>query len=108
MAFVPRLCTAREYGKGLQRMASLGAVAVRPRRRPQGRFPQRSELLMEITLKILAVIAMIAVAAVLIRGLVNMMRGGSGVTSNKLMQMRVLLQAVAIALLLVVVYFARK
>ncbi|HMM64254.1 MAG: twin transmembrane helix small protein [Mesorhizobium sp.] len=63
---------------------------------------------MEITLKILAVIAMIAVAAVLIRGLVNMMRGGSGVTSNKLMQMRVLLQAVAIALLLVVVYFARK
>ena len=63
---------------------------------------------MEITLKILAVIAMIAVAAVLIRGLVNMMRGGSGVTSNKLIQMRVLLQAVAIALLLVVVYFARK
>ncbi|WP_315924925.1 twin transmembrane helix small protein [Mesorhizobium sp. SP-1A] len=63
---------------------------------------------METALKFLAVVAMIAVVAVLIRGLVNMMRGGSGVTSNKLMQARVLLQAVAIALLLLVVYFTRK
>ena len=63
---------------------------------------------MDTFVKALAIVAMVAVVAVLIRGLVNMMRGGSGVTSNKLMQMRVLLQAVAIALLLVVVYFARK
>jgi hypothetical protein len=45
---------------------------------------------------------------VLVRGLINMMRGGSGVTSNKLMQARVMLQAVALALLLLVVYFTRK
>ncbi|RAZ73664.1 twin transmembrane helix small protein [Mesorhizobium atlanticum] len=63
---------------------------------------------MVILLKILAVIAMAAVLIVLVRGLINMMRGGSGVTSNKLMQARVMLQAVALALLLLVVYFTRK
>lgn len=57
---------------------------------------------------ILAIVVMIAVVVVLIRGLVNMMRGGSGVTSNKLMQMRVLLQFVAIVLILLAVYFTRK
>ena len=63
---------------------------------------------MVIAMKILAVIAMAAVVIVLVRGLINMMRGGSGVTSNKLMQARVMLQAVALALLLLVVYFTRK
>jgi uncharacterized membrane protein YozB (DUF420 family) len=63
---------------------------------------------MVIVFKILAVVAMAAVVIVLVRGLINMMRGGSGVTSNKLMQARVMLQAVALALLLLVVYFTRK
>ena len=63
---------------------------------------------MLIALKILAVIAMAAVVIVLVRGLINMMRGGSGMTSNKLMQARIMLQAVALALLLLVVYFTRK
>jgi hypothetical protein len=63
---------------------------------------------MLIALKILAVIAMAAVVIVLVRGLINMMRGGSGFTSNKLMQARIMLQAVALALLLLVVYFTRK
>ncbi|MBN9250026.1 MAG: twin transmembrane helix small protein, partial [Mesorhizobium sp.] len=45
---------------------------------------------------ILAVIFMVAVVAVLIRGLINMMRGGSSNTSNKLMQARVMLQFVAL------------
>ncbi|MEW6630208.1 MAG: twin transmembrane helix small protein [Pseudomonadota bacterium] len=63
---------------------------------------------MVIVFKVLAILAMAAVLIVLIRGLINMMRGGSGVTSNKLMQARVLLQAVALALLLLVVYFTRK
>ena len=39
---------------------------------------------------------MAAVVIVLIRGLVNMMRGGSGNTSNKLMQARVFLQFFAL------------
>lgn len=56
---------------------------------------------------VLAVIVMLAVVAVLLRGLVNMMRGGSGNTSNKLMQLRVLLQFVALVLILLAVYFNR-
>ena len=36
-----------------------------------------------------------------------MLRGGSGNTSNKLMQARVLLQFVALCLILLAVYFTR-
>lgn len=54
---------------------------------------------------ILAIIVMVAVVIVLIRGLVNMMRGGSGTTSNKLMQARVLLQFIALVLILLAVWF---
>ncbi|TIM06769.1 twin transmembrane helix small protein [Mesorhizobium sp.] len=57
---------------------------------------------------ILAVLVMVAVVIVLIRGLINMMRGGSGMTSNKLMQTRVLLQFVALVLIMLAVYFTRK
>jgi hypothetical protein len=63
---------------------------------------------METFVKFLAIVFMVAVVAVLIRGLVNLMRGGSGVTSNKLMQARVALQFVAIVLLLIVVWLTRK
>lgn len=63
---------------------------------------------MATVFNILAIVAMAAVVVVLIRGLINMMRGGSGVTSNKLMQARVVLQAVALACILLVVYFTRK
>jgi hypothetical protein len=56
---------------------------------------------------ILAIIVMVAVVIVLIRGLVNMMRGGSGTTSNKLMQARVLLQFIALVLILLAVWFNR-
>jgi hypothetical protein len=63
---------------------------------------------MATVFKVLAVLVMVAVVIVLVRGLINMMRGGSGMTSNKLMQTRVLLQAVALALILLAVYFTRK
>ncbi|MDG4851276.1 MAG: twin transmembrane helix small protein [Mesorhizobium sp.] len=56
----------------------------------------------------LAIVVMAAVVFVLIRGLVNMMRGGSGFTSNKLMQARVLLQFIALVLIMLTVYFTRK
>jgi hypothetical protein len=56
---------------------------------------------------ILAIIVMVAVVIVLIRGLVNMMRGGSGNTSNKLMQARVFLQFIALVLILLAVWFNR-
>jgi len=67
-----------------------------------------TEYAMGTVFNILAIVVMVAVVAVLIRGLVNMMRGGSGVTSNKLMQARVLLQFLALVLIMLAVYFTRK
>jgi hypothetical protein len=46
--------------------------------------------------KFILPVALAAVALVLLMGLVNMMRGGSPNTSQKLMRLRVLLQFVAI------------
>ncbi len=58
--------------------------------------------------KILAVVVMVGVVFVLLRGLMNLMRGGSSNTSNKLMQARVALQAVAIFFVVMALYFLRK
>jgi hypothetical protein len=49
-------------------------------------------------------IAIGAVAVVLLFGLVNMMRGGSPNTSQRLMRLRVLLQAVAIAVIMFTIW----
>ncbi len=62
---------------------------------------------MATVFNILAVMVMVIVVIVLIRGLANMMRGGSSNTSNKLMQARVLLQFIALVLILLAVYFNR-
>ncbi|MFN4274339.1 MAG: twin transmembrane helix small protein [Aliihoeflea sp.] len=59
---------------------------------------------MSTAFNILAIIVMVAVVIVLIRGLVNMMRGGSANTSNKLMQARVVLQFVALVLIMAALY----
>ena len=64
--------------------------------------------MMATVFNILAILFMIAVVVVLIRGLVNMMRGGSGNTSNKLMQARVLLQFIALVLILLGAYAASQ
>lgn len=53
----------------------------------------------------LAPVAMAAVTLVLCLGLFNMLRGGSPNTSQRLMRWRVGLQAVAVLLLMTVVYF---
>jgi Hypoxia induced protein conserved region len=53
-------------------------------------------------------IAIGAVALVLLAGLVNMMMGGSGNTSQKLMRLRVLLQAVAIGVIMLTLWFMGK
>jgi len=45
-----------------------------------------------------------AVAVVLVFGLVNMMRGGSPDTSQKLMRLRVLLQFVAVVVIMLTVW----
>ena len=53
-------------------------------------------------------VAIGAVALVLLAGLVNMMRGGSGNTSQKLMRLRVLLQFIAIIVIMATLWFMSK
>jgi hypothetical protein len=53
-------------------------------------------------------VAIGAVACVLLLGLVNMMRGGSGNTSQKLMRLRVLLQFIAIVIIMFTVWIMSK
>jgi hypothetical protein len=53
---------------------------------------------------VLAVIFMGLVAIVLVRGLFNMTRGDNPSLSNRLMQMRLLLQAVAIILIMLTLW----
>jgi hypothetical protein len=48
--------------------------------------------------------AIVAVAIVLVLGLVNMMRGGSPDRSQKLMRLRVLLQFVAIVVIMATIW----
>lgn len=54
---------------------------------------------MATVLYYLIIAFMIAVVVVLLRGLINMMRGGSGNLSNRLMQWRITLQFIAVALI---------
>ncbi len=53
-------------------------------------------------------IAIIAVAIVLLLGLINLMMGGSGNTSQKLMRLRVLLQAIAIGVIMLTLWIMGK
>jgi hypothetical protein len=53
-------------------------------------------------------IAIGAVAVVLLLGLINMMRGGSGNTSQKLMRLRVLLQFIAIIVIMFTLWVMSK
>jgi hypothetical protein len=46
-----------------------------------------------------------AVAVVLVFGLVNMMRGGDGNTSQKLMRWRVILQFIAVVCIMAALWF---
>lgn len=50
-------------------------------------------------------VAVILVACVLVAGLVNMLRGGSPNRSQNLMRLRVILQACAILLIVLVVWW---
>ncbi|WP_127088086.1 twin transmembrane helix small protein [Aquabacter cavernae] len=53
-------------------------------------------------------LALAAVAGVLVLGLVNLAAGGSPQRSQKLMQMRVLLQFAAIVLIMITIFFMRR
>lgn len=63
---------------------------------------------MSLTFKIIIVLALAAVAAVLFFGLGNMIKGGSSNRSQQLMRWRVVLQAVAIVIVMAVVWFTSQ
>ncbi len=63
---------------------------------------------MSTLLNNLVPIAIGAVAIVLVLGLINMMRGGSPNTSQKLMRLRVLLQFVAIVVIMAAIWAMRR
>ena len=56
----------------------------------------------------LAFVIMLAVVAVLMVGLRNLMRDGDGNFSNKMMQLRVFLQFIAVAVIVISLYIARS
>lgn len=56
---------------------------------------------------VLVPIAIIAVAIVLLLGLINMMRGGSPQRSQKLMRLRVLMQFIAIIIIMLTIWVMR-
>jgi Hypoxia induced protein conserved region len=53
-------------------------------------------------------VAIGAVAVVLVLGLVNMMRGGSPNTSQRLMRLRVLLQFIAIIIVMATIWIMQR
>lgn len=61
---------------------------------------------MDIAFYFLIPLAVIAVAGVLVLGLLNMAKGGSPERSQNLMRWRVILQAVALVVMLGTLYFA--
>ena len=66
-------------------------------------------MISEIFVKIAAIVLLAAVAVVLILGIRTLFKGdGDKKTSNKLMQLRVLLQFVAIIVLIALAYFYKN
>ncbi len=60
---------------------------------------------MDSAVSLLVPIAVVAVAVVLLLGLMNMLRGGSANRSQQLMRARVLLQFVAIVVIMGVIWW---
>ena len=66
-------------------------------------------MISEIFVRIAAIVLLVAVAVVLILGIRTLFKGdGDKKTSNKLMQLRVLLQFVAIIVLVALAYFYKN
>ena len=58
-------------------------------------------------MNIIIIIACFVVAIILFRGLWNMMQAGPGNTSQKLMRLRVVAQAITVIIIVAVVYLSR-
>ncbi len=64
--------------------------------------------MLETILRNGATVAVVAVAVVLLFGLVNMMRGGSANTSQRLMRLRVIMQFIAIVVIMAAVWVSQR
>jgi hypothetical protein len=60
--------------------------------------------MIDILSKAIVPIAIAAVAVILLLGLINMMRGGSPNTSQRLMRLRVLFQFIAIVIIMFTIW----
>jgi len=69
---------------------------------PEGR--RKDKRMSDVLYYYMVPLAVGAVAVVLALGLVNMMRGGSPNTSQRLMRLRVLLQFVAIVIVMITIW----
>ena len=58
--------------------------------------------------KIISIILLLSVGIILALGIANLFKGGSKKTSNKLMQLRVILQFIAIIALVAFAYFFKN
>ena len=65
-------------------------------------------MLTETLVKIISIILLLSVGIVLALGIANLFKGGSKKTSNKLMQLRVILQFIAIIALVAFAYFFKN
>ena len=59
-------------------------------------------------IKIASIVLLLLVAVVLFLGIANLFKGGSKKNSNKLMQLRVILQFIAIIALIAFAYFFKN
>ena len=65
-------------------------------------------MLSSTLVKIISITLLLAVAIVLVLGIANLFKGGSNKKSNKLMQLRVFLQFIAIIFLVAFAYFFKN
>jgi len=65
-------------------------------------------MLSRTLVKIISIILLLSVGIILALGIANLFKGGSKKTSNKLMQLRVILQFIAIIALVAFAYFFKN
>tara|TARA_B100000035_G_scaffold297929_1_gene291184 strand:+ start:246 stop:443 length:198 start_codon:yes stop_codon:yes gene_type:complete len=65
-------------------------------------------MISETLVKIISIVLILAVGVILVLGIANLFRGGSNKKSNKLMQLRVFLQFIAIIVLVAFAYFFKN
>ena len=65
-------------------------------------------MLTETLVKIISIVLLLSVGIVLALGIANLFKDGSKKTSNKLMQLRVILQFIAIIALIAFAYFFKN